>query len=121
VLQSQLDSQQGRRLQAGSDSGLLQQMEHQLAAVVQRLLSAQQQLDDDDSDGSSSPTPPPCSSSCAGPTSPSTNGCGDDFTGAHHSWVMQALQDLTGCYSVPYLLNDMQPCCDAHDICCECS
>ena len=30
---------------------------------------------------------------------------------------MMALQDVTGCYSVPYLMNDMQPCCDAHDIC----
>ena len=30
---------------------------------------------------------------------------------------MMALQDVTGCYSVPYLMNDMEPCCDAHDIC----
>ena len=113
-LQNQLDSQ-GRRLQSGSGAtSLLQQLTHQLEAVGVRLLAAQQQLDDADL---GSPAPPACPSNCQGPTPPSTNGCGDDFTGAHHSWAMQALQDLTGCYAVPNLLNDMQPCCDAHDIC----
>merc|ERR1711871_559199 len=48
---------------------------------------------------------------------PFSNGGGNDFMGAFHSWAMQALEDITGCPSIPLTANDFQPCCDAHDIC----
>ena len=94
-----------------------QQLQHQLNALQQRQSLAQQRLDDDSSGSTSSATQQTCSANCAGRVPPSSNGCGTDFTGSFHSWAMQALEDVTGCYSVPYVMNDMQSCCDQHDYC----
>ena len=92
-----------------------QQLQHQLSTLRQRQSLAQQRLDDD---GGTPPTvQPTCSTTCAGRVPPSSNGCGTDLTGSFHSWAMQALEDVTGCYSVPYVMNDMQSCCDQHDYC----
>eukprot|EP01043_Picozoa_sp_COSAG02_P062107 COSAG02_NODE_8490_length_2552_cov_1.863025_1_plen_685_part_10 len=113
--QAEIQQQLGthRRLQ---DDGEHQQLLHRLTAVAHLLAWVRQRLQDLPS--STVPTnQSTCPASCDGATPPSSNGCGNDFTGSFHSWAMQALQDVTGCYSVPYLMDDMQPCCDAHDIC----
>eukprot|EP01045_Picozoa_sp_COSAG04_P014873 COSAG04_NODE_1138_length_8106_cov_4.244036_6_plen_829_part_00 len=92
-----------------------QQLEHRSNSLARQQSSVQQHLDFDEvaEDGGA----PTCSAQCTGRVPPSSNGCGNDFTGHFHSWAMQALEDVTGCYSVPYLMNDMSSCCDAHDCC----
>eukprot|EP01045_Picozoa_sp_COSAG04_P012208 COSAG04_NODE_814_length_10091_cov_7.591873_9_plen_1027_part_00 len=105
----------GRRLQAGDDDR--PQLEHRLGTVTQLLSWVQQRLSDADNAPAPSNPAPTCSAQCTGRVPPSSNGCGNDFTGQFHSWAMQALEDVTGCYSVPYLMNDMSSCCDAHDFC----
>eukprot|EP01043_Picozoa_sp_COSAG02_P005432 COSAG02_NODE_147_length_33939_cov_6.689539_7_plen_1476_part_00 len=97
-------------------------LEHQLQSLTQQQSLVQQRLDDDDAPGAAGleggPVGgPTCSESCEGPVQPSSNGCGNDFTGLFNSWAMRALQTTTGCSSVPYVMNHMEPCCDAHDIC----
>ena len=109
--QAELQQQLGthRRLQ---DDGDHQQLLHRLTAVAHLLAWVRQRLQDSPATAELT-----CPASCDGATPPSSNGCGNDFTGPFHSWATQALEDVTGCYSVPYLMDDMQPCCDAHDIC----
>lgn len=99
-------------------------LEHQMQAVEQQQRRSQLRLTDAEqqqqSQGGSAATGGTCGDQCATRTQPSSNGCGNDFTGRYHSWAMNVLEWATGCYSVPYLMNDMQSCCDQHDICCEC-
>ena len=94
-----------------------QRLEHQLQALNQRQSSNQQRLGDSASGTERMPGEPLCNERCGLAQQPSSNGCGNDFTGAFHSWAMMALQDVTGCESVPYVLNDMSSCCDEHDLC----
>eukprot|EP01043_Picozoa_sp_COSAG02_P003653 COSAG02_NODE_90_length_37755_cov_29.833364_38_plen_1386_part_00 len=94
-----------------------QRLEHRLQSLTQQQALAQQRLNDDDEASAVLAGAPTCSASCAGPVQPSSNGCGNDFTGQFHSWGMTALEWVTGCPAVSDLMNDMEPCCDAHDIC----
>ena len=109
-----LQSQAGQRQRPASEWSA--RLEHRLVSVSHLLAKVRERLSAyDDFDSSTAST---CAATCtAGKEPPSSNGCGTDFTGQHHSWAMHALQGVTGCYSAPYIMNDVQPCCDAHDIC----
>lgn len=100
-----------------TDQNGRRRLEHQLQALVQRQSSSQQRLGDSASGADRMQDEPLCNERCGLAQQPSSNGCGTAFTGAFHSWAMMALQDVTGCASVPFLLNDMSSCCDEHDLC----
>ena len=124
-LDTQIESKRGqldgrRRLAEaeGGGGGLdIAWLQQQLQALLQQRGAAQDQLDDPMQQGAPAPGYPSCDASCATDTPPSTNGCGNDFTGSFHSWAMTMAQELTGCTMVPHLWNDVTPCCDTHDFC----
>ena len=118
-MQRQLDAIDARMQRAELQEAERRQLQRAAAALRAQQRSAQLQLDRDGAAGAAAPLPT-CPASCtAGHTPPSSNGCGNDFTGKFHSWAMTAMQEATGCYTVPLvgLLNDFTGCCDKHDVC----
>ena len=103
--------------QMGALQGQLDQLaasDREQRALLHQWRAAQGRLDSAPEGQGAGPS---CDASCNTGTPPSSNGCGNGFTGKFHSWVMTFAQELTGCTTVPYLWNDVTSCCDNHDFC----